>query len=199
MANEQTLQQLKRQLQLLEWQLAQLSQQAALLESQASQVREVIEQIESGCDENEAIPSNDKQPADKQRKRSLPKNKPRYEVARGGSSSKDTAPAPKRIKMYMSLPRDVKDGDVNGPAELSKCPRTLQLLWREFKSGLDGNKPAEMFTSNERNANRRMKQKYYRRNVVWSVIGRLVDAGWTSEAAIERIHTVYGHDSSATT
>jgi hypothetical protein len=36
------------------------------------------------------------------------------------------------------------------PAMLSKNPKTLHSLWREFEEGLGGRKPAKMFTARER-------------------------------------------------
>ena len=41
-----------------------------------------------------------------------------------------------------------------------------------------------------------IKQKYYRRNLVWQTMARLVRGGLTAEVAIDRIHSVYGYDSS---
>ena len=40
------------------------------------------------------------------------------------------------------------------------------------------------------------KQTYYRRNLVWQTVVRLVLVGLTVEAAIERIHSSYGYNSS---
>ena len=42
-------------------------------------------------------------------------------------------------------------------ATLMKNPRTLEVLWREYKFGVDRRKPAEHFTIAERN-NQRTKQ-----------------------------------------
>ena len=63
------------------------------------------------------------------------------------------------------------------PATLSSNPHTLQCLWYEYKFGINGRKPAEQFTTVEKNASRRMKLKYWRRYVVWQTIGRLVRGG----------------------
>ncbi len=61
--------------------------------------------------------------------------------------------------------------DINA-AVLVQNPKTLMELWREYKFGIEGRKPAEQFTTAERN-NRvgGINQKYYRRNVVWAVHG----------------------------
>ena len=80
-------------------------------------------------------------------------------------------------------------------ATLSNNPRSLVLLWQEYKFGINGRKPAEQFTRAERNV-KPNKQKYYCRNMVWRTIARSVRAGFTAEAAIERIHRVYGYNTS---
>ena len=81
------------------------------------------------------------------------------------------------------------------PATLSNNSRSLHLLWQEYKFGINGRKPAERFTKEERNT-KGTKQKYYRRNHVWQTIARLVRGGLTAEVAIERIYGVYVYDSS---
>ena len=83
------------------------------------------------------------------------------------------------------------------PATLSNNPRSLLMLWAEYKHGINGRKPAERFTREERNV-KANKHKYYRRNHVWETIARLVRGGLTAEVAIERIYSVYGYDSSTT-
>ena len=62
------------------------------------------------------------------------------------------------------------------PATLSNNPRSLHLLWQEYKFGINGRKPAEQFTLEERNMPA-TKQKYYRRNLVWQTMARLVRGG----------------------
>ena len=62
------------------------------------------------------------------------------------------------------------------PATLSNNPRSLQLLWQEYKFGINGRKPAEKFNPDERNTPAN-KQKYYRRNIVWQTLARLVPGG----------------------
>ena len=81
------------------------------------------------------------------------------------------------------------------PATLSNNPRSLHLLWQEYKFGINDKKPAEQFTLEERNMPA-TKQKYYRRNLVWQTMARLVRGGLTAEIAIGRLHSVYGYDSS---
>jgi hypothetical protein len=81
------------------------------------------------------------------------------------------------------------------PATLSNNPRSLHLLWQEYKFGINGRNPAEQFNLEERNTPAN-KQKYYRRNLVWQTMARLVRGGLTAEVAIGRLHSVYGYDSS---
>ena len=81
------------------------------------------------------------------------------------------------------------------PATLSKNPKTLHSLWREFEEGLGGRKAAKMFTARQRG---RVKQMYYRRKVVWDTVAVLVRAGYTAETAVERIYDTYGQNQSVT-
>jgi len=84
------------------------------------------------------------------------------------------------------------------PATLSSNPRTLQRLWHEYKFGINGRKAAEHFTTAEKNANKRIKQKYWRRDVVWQTIARLVRGGRTVQVAIHQIQNAYGYETSIT-
>ena len=71
---------------------------------------------------------------------------------------------------------------------------SLLELWREYKHGLDGKKPAEKFTIAECNSPvGGVKQKWYRHNVVWQCIARSVcgwwrygSIGWQSTRSIKR-------------
>jgi hypothetical protein len=89
----------------------------------------------------------------------------------------------------------------NGPpppplvAWLCACPRTLHDLWREYEFGDAGCKPAKDFTIQERGKDR---YKYYRRNVFWIVVGRMVLAGWSWECACDKVYAVYGQRLSVT-
>ena len=84
-------------------------------------------------------------------------------------------------------------------ASLCHTPRSLMELWHEFKHGINGGKPAEQFSTAERNSRvGGMKQKYYRRSVVWNCIDRLVRSGFTPQAAVNQIHQAYGHNLSVT-
>jgi hypothetical protein len=71
-------------------------------------------------------------------------------------------------------------------------------LWNEFKVGINGRKPAEKFTTRERNA-KGTKQKYYRRNLIWSIVAFLVQYGRSAEMAIIQLQNSYGYTSSLST
>ena len=83
------------------------------------------------------------------------------------------------------------------PATLSNNPRSMLMLWQEYKFGVNGRKAAEQFTVAERNS-KPNKQKYYRRNMIWKTIARLVRGGLTPEVAIDRIHRAYGYSTTPT-
>jgi len=83
------------------------------------------------------------------------------------------------------------------PATLCHNPRSLMQLWAEFKFGINGRKPAESFTIAERNV-KSVKQKYWRRNLIWKAIGRLVRGGMSAERAMARIREVYGERTGVT-
>jgi hypothetical protein len=72
----------------------------------------------------------------------------------------------------------------------------LHLLWHEYEFGLSGRKPAKNFNAQERGWN---KYSYHRRKVVWDKIAELVQAGYTLDAAIGRIHAAYGAGATVTT
>jgi len=61
--------------------------------------------------------------------------------------------------------------------------------------GSGGRKAAREFTPAERG---RVKHKYTRRKVVWETILRLMQAGLTSDNAIDRIYAVYGQELTVT-
>lgn len=81
------------------------------------------------------------------------------------------------------------------PATLSKNPRDLYVLWREFDKGLGGRKAARLFTARERG---QVKATYYRRKVVWEAIATLIRAGRTAFVAIDLIYQSYGRNQSVT-
>ena len=81
-------------------------------------------------------------------------------------------------------------------ASLSSTPRNLYDLWKEYQVGLGGRKPASQFSQSERG---KVKHKYCRRNVIWSMVESLVRGkGWSCDVAIECIYSVYGSQTSVT-
>jgi len=70
-------------------------------------------------------------------------------------------------------------------------------MWREYTFGLAGRKPARLFTTAERNR-KEIRQKYYRRNVIWQCMDRLVRAGRTPERAADELYRIYGHKTPVT-
>ena len=80
-------------------------------------------------------------------------------------------------------------------AKLSKCPRSLYDLWKEYVTGFSGNKPARDFNSSERGACRFV---YAKRNHVWQLVVKLTRMGYSSDKAIDKIYDVYGHNTSVT-
>ena len=72
------------------------------------------------------------------------------------------------------------------------------MLWREYKIGVEGNKPASEFTMDERNANGSIKQQYHNRSKVRRVIKKLIDKGYSAEVAVHKIYQAYGYNNSIT-
>ena len=82
-----------------------------------------------------------------------------------------------------------------GSATLSPAPKTLHELYTEWQYGIGGRKAARLWNSRERS--RRVdgiKQKFYRRSVVWTILKRLVNKGHHIQEAIHMIKEAYGHD-----
>ena len=80
-------------------------------------------------------------------------------------------------------------------ARLSKCPRDLYCLWKEYEFGLDGKKPAKDYTAVERG---QCKYAYSRRKCFWEVIEKLIRRGYTSDTACDKVYSIYGRNSSVT-
>ena len=77
---------------------------------------------------------------------------------------------------------------------LSK-PKNLFELWNEHELGINGKKPAWAFTSVERG---RCKFPYSSRKIFWDVVDLMIRRGSTSDTAIDRIYSIYGHNNSNT-
>eukprot|EP00957_Ditylum_brightwellii_P041175 3117040-Ditylum_brightwellii.AAC.1 len=80
-------------------------------------------------------------------------------------------------------------GEDRRPTVFGCCPRTFEVLWDKWQNGLNGNKPARLFTRAERG---RDKHKYTRRNVFWKCMVCLIRNGSDVANAIGRIKEVYG-------
>ena len=78
------------------------------------------------------------------------------------------------------------------PGTLSSNPHTLQRLYHKFKFGINGRKPADQFTTVEKNANKHIKHKYWRRDVLCQTIARLFQGGRIVQVAIHQIQNAYG-------
>jgi hypothetical protein len=64
--------------------------------------------------------------------------------------------------------------------------------------GLGGRKAAKLFTAQERGG--KVKHKYHRRNVIWTMVSGLVRSGMTADTAIDAaIYAVYGQQTRLTT
>ena len=86
---------------------------------------------------------------------------------------------------------------VDTTAQLVDHPKTLSILWREWMFGIGRNKPAVNFTPQERN-NDQNKNKYLKRKQFWMLLGRMVNSGFHSDAACERVFEVYSLVAGAT-
>lgn len=76
-------------------------------------------------------------------------------------------------------------------AVLSKKPRDLFVLWREYEFGLGNNKAARDFTHRERGL---VTVQYSFRNNFWSLVDEMIRRGSTSNTAIDRVYEVYGRN-----
>ena len=72
--------------------------------------------------------------------------------------------------------------------KLSKNPKDLYSVWKEWEFGLNGMKAAKDYSYHERGAN---KFSYCRRKVFWDAVTGLISKGYTSDTAIDRIYLVY--------
>jgi hypothetical protein len=92
------------------------------------------------------------------------------------------------------------DGGLAAPpaarnATLSPGPKTVHDLWVEYQHGIGGRVPAKDFRGPERG---RCRSTYCKRNRVWAIIKRLVDAGIDADVACDRFYQAYGANKSVT-
>ena len=73
-------------------------------------------------------------------------------------------------------------------AKLSNGPKTLEVLWREFVTGINGTKPASEYNHADIACN---STKYCRRKKFWDVVSLWLRAGKTAEQAIAKVYEVY--------
>jgi len=84
-------------------------------------------------------------------------------------------------------------GEQDRRATLHPRPRDLVQLWTEWTTGIDGRKAAKDSTKTERNSRvNGVKQKFYRRLLLWQTQARLVDGGMSLCAANNRLLTITG-------
>jgi hypothetical protein len=77
------------------------------------------------------------------------------------------------------------------PVTLSPSPASIHDLWAQRSHGIGGRKPASQFTTRDKEA--AGKCTYSRRNNVWRIIKRLVDAGIDADVACDCMYQAYGH------
>jgi hypothetical protein len=83
--------------------------------------------------------------------------------------------------------------EMRNGVKLSRNPKDLYTVWKEWEFGLNGMKPARDFTIHERGAN---KFAFSRRKNLWDTVTRMIAHGFTSDTAIDRIYLVYGRGKS---
>jgi hypothetical protein len=100
---------------------------------------------------------------------------------------------------YSELTDEAYDGEagkaVAQGSTLSPNPRSLCLLWDEYENSIGGRKAARLFSREERG---KVKDKFHQRKVVCDCIAALVRAGLTAHVAIDRIHHIYGENTTVT-
>ena len=79
---------------------------------------------------------------------------------------------------------------------LSKCPKNLHDLWREWTDGLEGNKAASQLKPSERGGKTRVV--YHNRKFVWDVLKKFTDKNISHLTAIDSIESAYGRNKSVT-
>ena len=74
--------------------------------------------------------------------------------------------------------------------KLSKKPKDLYALWREWEHGINGNTPARMFTSRDRKNSR---SQFSQRKIFWNFLVDMLARGYDSATAISMIVDAYGN------
>jgi hypothetical protein len=105
----------------------------------------------------------------------------------GGRRGKGNA---QHEKQHNKEPGNIKLGQ-----KMSKQPKYLYVLWREFNVGLQGGKAVRDFTSRERGANR---YAYSHCKYFWDAVAGLLQMGYTAHLAVDRVYKTYGKRLSVT-
>jgi hypothetical protein len=115
-------------------------------------------------------------------------------IVQGGLARQDPARAQERRAAENQQAEAMENG-IGGYVSLSPAPKTLYVLHTEWQFGIGGRKPARLWNSRERTQRAGgIKQKFYRRSVVWKLINGLVNRGCHVQEAIHMIKEAYGHN-----
>lgn len=115
-------------------------------------------------------------------------------AARESSNTNPTSPTGAAANM-------VENASSNEPTStpyestLTKCPKSLHVIWQEYEFGVGGRKAAKTFNARERG---RVKYNYCLRNHFWLLMKRMILRGYSHTSAIDKIYSVYGVHLSAT-
>lgn len=112
-------------------------------------------------------------------------------VAEGGGAGRGGDPG----EMDPSLPVATGQSSRRLVANLSRRPKTLHDLWKEWEYGMAGNKAAKNFTQAERG---KVKSQYNIRLQFWAKCEDMVRRGMEPDVACDRIYAAYGQRTSVT-
>lgn len=76
-------------------------------------------------------------------------------------------------------------------AKVSRCPRTLHALWKEWEEGSAGQKAVRLWTASERGKH---KHTIYKRKFLWDKVSEMVNAGIHCDLACDMIYNAYGQN-----
>jgi hypothetical protein len=109
------------------------------------------------------------------------------------------ANVPLRRQVQADLMAAQAQNVTQGSASMVSKPRTLQEVYNEFEFGIGGRKPAKDFTTAERNSRvGGVKQKWYRRRIIYWMIVQLTNRNYMVQAACFKIREAFGMDWSVT-
>ena len=78
--------------------------------------------------------------------------------------------------------------ELSSRTKLSKKPKDLYALWREWEHGINGNTPARMFTSRDR---KNCRAKFSQRKVFWDFVSGMLLSGYDLVTVISLIVDAY--------